>query len=150
MDRKANIFDRVLALLMILVMVFSQGNLAVFADVIDDLQDDPANTEVASTESGDSYSDDYDLTDEPEVKALDAEPSSNDEITGEPDDKSGDAGVSSADGLNNADGSLNPQETGDGTGNETGDGTGNETGDGTGNETGDGTGNETGDGTGNE
>ena len=150
MDRKANIFDRVLALLMILVMVFSQGNLAVFADVIDDLQGDPANTEVASTESGDSYSDDYDLANEPEVRSPDAQPSAVDENTGEPDDKSGDAGVSSEGGSNNSDVSTDPQETGDGTGNETGDGTGNETGDGTGNETGDGTGNETGDGTGNE
>ena len=34
MDRKANIFDRVLALLMILVMVFSQGNITVFAEEI--------------------------------------------------------------------------------------------------------------------
>ena len=35
-DRKANIFDRVLALLMILVMVFSQGNITVFADELAD------------------------------------------------------------------------------------------------------------------
>ena len=65
MDRKANIFDRVLALLMILVMVFSQGNLAVFAEAIEELQSE-TNREITSTVDDDPDSDGYLITTDPD------------------------------------------------------------------------------------